>query len=403
MITAHIIVTPKRSVLDPQGEAVKKALQALGLEKVREVRIGKFIELEIQEAPTPALQEKLEAACRDLLSNPVIEDYLLNLAPEEVTPTPAEVLPEDPARESEAELVRLESKPRKAARKIAKAVKKVQVTAKPRTPGRSVHRQGQNNAARPPGQKRTIGQKAGKTPLGQVNVSFSLIMRWAILQFPGSNCDQDCWHVLKNVLQQDAYYVWHKDTSLQGADAVVIPGGFSYGDYLRCGAIARFSPIMQAVREAEASGAFILGICNGFQILCEAGFLPGALIRNRNLHFLCEHVHLRVERADSAFTRLYEPKQVLRIPIAHGEGSYFAEPATLAELEAHQQVLFRYCDPAGQSTDAANPNGTLNHIAGLMNRRGNVCGLMPHPERAAEAILGSTDGAGLFQSLMARS
>lgn len=225
-------------------------------------------------------------------------------------------------------------------------------------------------------------------------------MRWAILQFPGSNCDQDCLHVLKNVLHQDAYYVWHKDHSLQNADAVVIPGGFSYGDYLRCGAIARFSPIMKAVREAEAGGKFILGICNGFQILCEAGFLPGALIRNRDLHFICEGLHVRVEHTKSAFTSQYQPKQTLRIPIAHGEGNYYADEATIAALEANKQILFRYCDPQGTVGLESNPNGTKNNIAGLVNKRGNVCGLMPHPERASEAVLGSTDGLGLFTSIL---
>lgn len=225
-------------------------------------------------------------------------------------------------------------------------------------------------------------------------------MRWAILQFPGSNCDQDCLHVLKNVLQQDAYYVWHKDTSLQEADAVIVPGGFSYGDYLRCGAIAKFSPIMPAVQEANAQGKFILGICNGFQILCEAGLLPGALLRNRDLHFICEHVTLRVEHPKSSFTRHYTTGQMLRIPIAHGEGNYYADAATLAELEKNQQILFRYCDANGKTTPSANPNGTLHHIAGLMNKAGNVCGLMPHPERASEAALGSTDGLGLFQGMI---
>jgi phosphoribosylformylglycinamidine synthase len=225
-------------------------------------------------------------------------------------------------------------------------------------------------------------------------------MRWAILQFPGSNCDQDCLHVLKDVLQQDAYYVWHKDTSLQGADAIVVPGGFSYGDYLRCGAIARFSPIMAEVKTAQAEGKYIVGICNGFQILCEAGFLPGALIRNRDLHFICEHVHLRVERNDSAFTRAYRPGQVLNLPIAHGEGNYFADQVTLARLEANHQVLFRYGNATGQITPESNPNGAQHHIAGIINQAGNVCGLMPHPERAAEAVLGSTDGLGLFTSLL---
>ncbi len=225
-------------------------------------------------------------------------------------------------------------------------------------------------------------------------------MHWAILQFPGSNCDQDCLHVLRNVLKQGVRYVWHKETSLEGADVIVIPGGFSYGDYLRCGAIARFSPIMAAVRKAESQGKFIVGICNGFQILCEAGFLPGALIRNRDLHFVCEHVTIRVETPKSAFTQKYLLGQTLRIPIAHGEGSYFADAATLADLEANHQVLFRYCDPNGVIATGVNPNGSKNFIAGIINKKGNVCGLMPHPERAAEAVLGSTDGLGLFTSLI---
>ena len=226
-------------------------------------------------------------------------------------------------------------------------------------------------------------------------------MRWAIVRFPGSNCDQDAFHVLKNVLGQEVEYVWHKETSLGGAEAVVLPGGFSYGDYLRTGAIARFSPIMGAVKAAAAEGRTVLGICNGFQILCEAGLLPGVLIRNNNLHFRCETITVRVENAGSRFTRGLKVGQVLRIPIAHGEGNYVADEKTLDALFANKQVLFTYCDPAGKSSDAANPNGSARHIAGLMNAAGNVLGMMPHPERASEGILGSADGLGIFESVLA--
>jgi phosphoribosylformylglycinamidine synthase I len=226
-------------------------------------------------------------------------------------------------------------------------------------------------------------------------------MRWAVIQFPGSNCDQDAFHVLKNVLAQEVEYVWHKDTSLSGADAVVVPGGFSYGDYLRCGAIARFAPIMPAVKEAAAQGKTVLGICNGFQILCEAGLLPGVLVRNNSLHFKCETVMVRVENPGSRFTREYVTGQVLRLPIAHGEGHYVADDATLDSLFQHKQVLFTYCDGQGRTTPEANPNGSQRNIAGITNRAGNVLGLMPHPERASEKILGSDDGLGLFVSILA--
>jgi phosphoribosylformylglycinamidine synthase len=225
-------------------------------------------------------------------------------------------------------------------------------------------------------------------------------MRWAVLQFPGSNCDQDAVHVLKNVLGQDVKLVWHKETSLAGVDAVVVPGGFSYGDYLRCGAIARFSPIMPAVRQAAAEGKTVLGICNGFQILCEAGLLPGVLLRNAGLHFRCEVRHLKVENTRSRFTSEYAPGQILRLPIAHGEGNYVADEATLDELFAHRQVLLTYSDAQGGVREDSNPNGSSRHIAGLMNRTGNVMGLMPHPERASEAILGSADGRGVFESIL---
>ena len=226
-------------------------------------------------------------------------------------------------------------------------------------------------------------------------------MRWAVIQFPGSNCDQDVLHVLQNVLAQEASYVWHKETSLNGADAVVLPGGFSYGDYLRCGAIARFSPIMPAVKKAAAQGKTVLGICNGFQILCEAGLLPGVLVRNTSLHFRCEAIPVRVEHPASRFTRDYLAGQVLRLPIAHGEGHYVADEATLDSLFQNRQVLFTYSDAKGRNTPAANPNGSQRHIAGITNRAGNVLGLMPHPERASEEILGSDDGLGLFTSILA--
>ena len=225
-------------------------------------------------------------------------------------------------------------------------------------------------------------------------------MRWAVLQFPGSNCDQDAVHVLKNVLGQDVTLVWHKETSLAGVDAVVVPGGFSYGDYLRCGAIARFSPIMPAVRQAAAEGKTVLGICNGFQILCEAGLLPGALLRNVGLHFRCETCHLKVENTQSRFTSEYTPGQILRLPIAHGEGNYVADEATLDALFANHQVLLTYSDHRGEISEASNPNGSSRQIAGIMNRTGNVLGLMPHPERASEQILGSADGRGVFESIL---
>lgn len=225
-------------------------------------------------------------------------------------------------------------------------------------------------------------------------------MKFAVLRFPGSNCDQDCVHALNAIPGASADYVWHKDTSLSGFDAVVVPGGFSYGDYLRCGAIARFSPVMKSVKAFAASGGPVIGICNGFQILCESGLLPGALVRNRGLHFVCKHVRLRVERNDALFTRASSPGQILNIPIAHGEGCYFADDETLARLNANGQVLVRYCDAGGGTTDAANPNGSRENIAGVRNEAGNVFGLMPHPERACDPLLGSTDGRYIFDSVI---
>lgn len=225
-------------------------------------------------------------------------------------------------------------------------------------------------------------------------------MNFAVLQFPASNCDQDALHVLKDVLGQSARFVWHKENSLAGVDAVVIPGGFSYGDYLRTGAIARFSPIMATVQTFAANGGPVLGICNGFQILCEAGLLPGALIRNRSLQFRCEHIFVKTFKSDSPFTNKILAEKVLRIPIAHGEGCYFADDATLEKLKANGQILWQYCDAKGELNESANPNGSLLNIAGICNEAGNVAGLMPHPERASESILGSEDGRLIFDSLL---
>jgi phosphoribosylformylglycinamidine synthase len=225
-------------------------------------------------------------------------------------------------------------------------------------------------------------------------------MNFAVLQFPASNCDQDALHVLRDVLGHSAHYAWHKDTSLGNADAVIVPGGFSYGDYLRTGAIARFSPIMQAVQNFAAQGGPMLGICNGFQILTEAGLLPGALVRNRSLQFRCEHIFLKTENNETPFTQTIPSGKLLRVPIAHGEGCYFADPETLAKLNANGQVLWRYVDAQGNQTEIANPNGSLENIAGICNERRNVAGLMPHPERASEGLLGSADGRLIFESLI---
>ena len=224
-------------------------------------------------------------------------------------------------------------------------------------------------------------------------------MNVAVLQFPASNCDQDALHVVQNVLGLSGRFVWHKENSLAGIDAVIIPGGFSYGDYLRTGAIARFSPIMQAVREFAAKGGPVLGICNGFQILCEAGLLPGALIRNRSLQFRCEHIFLKTVTQQSLFTGKFPAGKILRLPIAHGEGCYFADDATLEQLEKEDRILWQYSDAEGQLTEAANPNGSLRNIAGICNEARNVAGLMPHPERASEAILGSADGRLILEGL----
>ena len=225
-------------------------------------------------------------------------------------------------------------------------------------------------------------------------------MTFAVVVFPGSNCDHDAYHAVKHVLGQDASFVWHKETTLGDADVVILPGGFSHGDYLRTGAIARFSPIMAAVNAFAAAGRPVLGICNGFQILLECGLLPGAMLRNRDLKFHCEFVDVRVERTDTPFTVLCSPGQMLRMPIAHGEGNYYAPPDIVAGLEAAGRVVFRYAAPDGSVTDAANPNGSLNNIAGICNEGRNVVGLMPHPERACEAAVGSADGLVLFESVV---
>jgi phosphoribosylformylglycinamidine synthase len=223
-------------------------------------------------------------------------------------------------------------------------------------------------------------------------------MKFAVVVFPGSNCDHDAHHAVTSVLGESAAFVWHKEASLGDADVVVLPGGFSHGDYLRTGAIARFSPVMNAVVEFARAGGPVLGICNGFQILLEAGLLPGAMLRNRSLQFRCEYVHVRVEQTETPFTAACRAGQVLRMPIAHGEGNYFVPPETLAELKANRQIVFRYTDSAGRATDAANPNGSVAGIAGICNRARNVVGLMPHPERACEPVLGSGDGRLILES-----
>jgi phosphoribosylformylglycinamidine synthase len=223
-------------------------------------------------------------------------------------------------------------------------------------------------------------------------------MTFAVIVFPGSNCDHDAYHAAKHVAGQDARFVWHKEVSLGAADVVILPGGFSHGDYLRTGAIARFSPVMKAVREFADAGGPVLGICNGFQVLLECGLLPGAMLRNRDVRFHCEFVGVKVEQTDTPFTGRAAAGQILTIPIAHGEGNYFAPQETVAELEADRRVIFRYVDARGEATEAANPNGSIHNIAGICSERRNVVGLMPHPERACEPVLGSRDGLVFFES-----
>ncbi|ABO50877.1 phosphoribosylformylglycinamidine synthase subunit I [Desulforamulus reducens MI-1] len=225
-------------------------------------------------------------------------------------------------------------------------------------------------------------------------------MKFGVVVFPGSNCDADCLHAIKTVTGQPVDYIWHKSGSVDGYDCIVLPGGFSYGDYLRCGAVARFSPVMSPVIEFARRGGLVLGICNGFQVLTEAGLLPGALHRNKNLSFLCHDTYLRVENDISPFTSLASRGSVIKVPIAHGEGNYFADSDTVRRLEENNQVVFRYCDYNGEITQGVNPNGSVNNIAGICNEQGNVLGMMPHPERCAEEILGNIDGQLIFKSLL---
>lgn len=227
------------------------------------------------------------------------------------------------------------------------------------------------------------------------------LVKFGVIVFPGSNCDRDVAWVTQALLNQPTRMIWHEDSDLSDLDVVIIPGGFSYGDYLRCGAIARFSPALRSTVEHAQKGKYVLGICNGFQVLTEAGLLPGALVRNRDLHFICDRVPLKVERTNLPWTQAYQPGDVITIPISHGEGSYYADADTLAALEDNDQVLFRYCAADGTLDAASNPNGSLNHIAGICNREGNILGMMPHPERAADPMLGNTDGLGLFKGLLA--
>jgi phosphoribosylformylglycinamidine synthase subunit PurQ / glutaminase len=225
-------------------------------------------------------------------------------------------------------------------------------------------------------------------------------MKFGVVVFPGSNCDHDAYYALGQVLHQPVEFLWHQSEQLSGFDAIILPGGFSYGDYLRTGAIARFAPVMRAVEKFARGGGLVLGICNGFQILCEAGLLPGALVRNAGLRFICRPVHIRVETTDTPFTAGARRGQLLELPIAHADGNYFCDAATLAELERNQQIVFRYTTPDGREDAAANPNGSLANIAGICSRERNVAGLMPHPDRAVETALGSSDGLVIFHSLI---
>jgi len=225
-------------------------------------------------------------------------------------------------------------------------------------------------------------------------------MKFGVVQFPGTWSDHDCYHVLSEVLKQETEYIWHHQTDISHFDCIVIPGGFSYGDYLRPGAIARFSPVMNSIKTFADSGGLVLGICNGFQILCESGLLPGALLKNESLQFRCQWVNLKVENIDNPFTKLCKQNQILRIPISHGDGRYYAEPTILEELKNNNQILFKYSSENGQHNKSYNPNGSLEFIAGISNRNGNVVGMMPHPERCCESILGNTDGTKIFNSVI---
>ena len=226
-------------------------------------------------------------------------------------------------------------------------------------------------------------------------------MKAGVVRFPGSNCDRDCFHVLKEVVGADTRFLWHKDHNVKDLDLIVLPGGFSYGDYLRCGAIARFSPVMQEVAEFAEKGGMVVGICNGFQILTEAGLLPGMLVRNRSLKFICKYIHLRVDNTNTSFSSQYSDGEVIHIPIAHGEGNYVVPDDVWAEMQANNQVVFRYCSPEGEVSDAYNPNGARDNVAGIINKRGNVLGMMPHPERASESLMRTADGYRFFSSIKA--
>ncbi|MBU4140309.1 MAG: phosphoribosylformylglycinamidine synthase subunit PurQ [Candidatus Omnitrophica bacterium] len=225
-------------------------------------------------------------------------------------------------------------------------------------------------------------------------------MKFGIVVFPGSNCDQDCFYVIKDVFKKPVKYIWHKDTNLKGFDCVILPGGFSYGDYLRTGAIARFSPVMNSITDFARKGGTVIGICNGFQILLEAGLLPGVMLRNRGLHFICKYVYAKTENNHTRFTSLYNAEQILKIPIAHNEGNYYIDATGLRELQNNNQIVFRYCSVAGEISDQFNPNGASDNIAGIMNKKGNVLGMMPHPERSSERELGSQDGYFIFKSIL---
>jgi len=227
-------------------------------------------------------------------------------------------------------------------------------------------------------------------------------VKFGVIVFPGSNCDHDCFHVIDKVLNEPVRYIWHKDTSLGDVDSIIVPGGFSYGDYLRCGAVAKFSPIMQSLVDFAKKGGPVIGICNGFQILLESGLLPGAMLRNTNIHFICKYVNLKVENTKTSFTSLYSDNQVVKIPIAHNEGNYYIGEDGLKGLEDNNQIIFRYCDNNGNVTKEANPNGALGNIAGIINKEGNVLGMMPHPERSSEDDLGSDDGLLVFKSILER-
>ena len=224
-------------------------------------------------------------------------------------------------------------------------------------------------------------------------------MKFGVLVFPGSNCDHDTYNVIENIVKEPVTFLWHASENLENCDAILVPGGFAYGDYLRTGAIARFAPIMQSVKKFAGQGGLVLGICNGFQILCEAGLLPGALMRNANQHYVCKQIHLRTETATSAFTHNLLPHQILKMPIGHMEGNYFCDDSTLAALKSQERIAFRYTSPSGEVTPAANPNGSLESIAGVLSEGRNVLGMMPHPDRSSETLLGSADGLLIFKSL----